>query len=86
MDLSNIPIGNGMTDVDLDNYSKIVKENDIPFCTQICDKWRKDEIIRNNFTYLEPSAADWIIDHGIKCVGIDTKDVFIDEEWTSKLK
>jgi len=29
LDLSNIPIRNGITDVDLDNYSKIVKENDI---------------------------------------------------------
>ena len=27
---------------------------------------------RSNFTYLEPSAADWIVNHDIKCVGIDT--------------
>ncbi len=24
------------------------------------------------FIYLEPSAADWIVNHDIKCVGIDT--------------
>jgi arylformamidase len=30
------------------------------------------EKTRSNFTYLEPSAADWIVNHDIKCVGIDT--------------
>jgi arylformamidase len=63
LDLSNIPIGNGIADADLDNYSKIVKENDILLLyTGTSDKWKTDENVRNNFTYLEPSAADWIID------------------------
>ena len=35
----------------------------------------KDETIRNNFTYLELSAVDRIVDHEIKCVGIDTLSV-----------
>ena len=75
-DLSNIPIGNGITDADLDNYSKMVKENDILLLyTGTSDKWKTDENIRNNFTYLEPSAADWIINHGIKCIGLDTLSV-----------
>ena len=26
----------------------------------------------SNFIYLEPSAVDWIVNHNIKCVGIDT--------------
>lgn len=30
------------------------------------------EKTRSNFIYLEPSAADWIVNHDIKCVGIDT--------------
>lgn len=24
------------------------------------------------FTYIEPDAAEWMVDHGIKCMGIDT--------------
>jgi kynurenine formamidase len=31
--------------------------------------------IGSNFTYLELSAVEWIIDHDIKCVGIDTLSV-----------
>ncbi|MGB7638153.1 MAG: cyclase family protein, partial [Nitrososphaeraceae archaeon] len=49
--------------------------------TATSDKWRKDETIRNNFTYLELSAADWIVDREIKCVGIDTLSV---EKYGSK--
>lgn len=30
------------------------------------------EKTRSNFIYLEPSAADWIVNHDIRCVGIDT--------------
>lgn len=30
------------------------------------------EKTRSNFIYLESSAADWIVNHDIKCVGIDT--------------
>ena len=34
--------------------------------------WTKDENIKYDFTYIEPSAARWIVDHHVKCVGIDT--------------
>jgi len=73
LDISNINIGDGITGSDLENYSKVVKHKDILLLyTGTSDKWTKDDSIRNNFTYLEPSAADWIVDHRIKCVGIDT--------------
>jgi len=76
LDLSNIDVGNGITGSDLENYSKAVKPNDILLVyTGTSDKWTKKDTIRTNFTYLEPSAADWIIDHEIKCVGIDTPSV-----------
>jgi arylformamidase len=40
------------------------------------DKWQKARASKSNaFTYLEVSAAEWIMDHGIKCVGIDTMSV-----------
>ena len=73
LDISNITIGDGITGSDLENYSKVVKHRDILLLyTGTSDKWTKDDSIRNNFTYLELSAADWIVDHKIKCVGIDT--------------
>lgn len=73
LDISNINIGDGITGSDLENYSKVVKHRDILLLyTGTSDKWTKDDSIRNNFTYLELSAADWIVDHKIKCVGIDT--------------
>ena len=73
LDISNINIGDGIRGSDLENYSKVVKHKDILLLyTGTSDKWTKDDSIRNNFTYLEPSAADWIVDHKIKCVGIDT--------------
>ena len=41
----------------------------------------KSQNIKYNFTYLEPSAAQWIVDHHIKCVGMDTFSV---EKYGSK--
>lgn len=76
LDLSNIDVGNGITGSDLENYSKVVKHNDILLLyTGTSDKRTNDDTVRTNFTYLEPSAANWIIDHEIKCVGIDTPSV-----------
>lgn len=76
LDLSNINIGSGITDSNLDKVSEIIKDNDILLLyTGTSERWRKDEILANNFTYLKPSAADWISNHGIKCVGIDTLSV-----------
>src|SRR5215469_16079556 len=76
LDISNINIGNGITGSDLQNYSKVIKNKDILLLyTGTSDKWTKDDTIGTNFTYLEPSAADWIVYHEIKCVGIDTLSV-----------
>jgi kynurenine formamidase len=76
LDISNINIGNGITGSDLQNYSKVIKNKDILLLyIGTSDKWTKDDTIGTNFTYLEPSAADWIVDHEIKCVGIDTLSV-----------
>jgi arylformamidase len=76
LDISNVHIGNGITGSDLENFSKAVKNKDILLLyTGTSDKWTKDDTIRTNFTYLEPSAADWIVNHDIKCVGIDTLSV-----------
>jgi arylformamidase len=73
LDMSTKSIGQGITNVDLDTYSKIVKAGDIILIyTGTSDCWNKDENIRQNFTYLEASAAEWIVNHQIKCIGIDS--------------
>jgi arylformamidase len=76
-DLSDMPRGKGISDADLDNYYRVIKRNDILLLyTGTNDKWQKARSSKsNNFTYLEVSAAEWIMDHGIKCVGIDTLSV-----------
>ena len=73
LDMSTKSIGQGITNIDLDTYSKIVKAGDIILIyTGTSDRWNKDENIRQNFTYLELSAAEWIVNHQIKCIGIDS--------------
>ena len=73
LDMSTKSIGQGITNIDLDTYSKILKAGDIMLIyTGTSDRWNKDENIRQNFTYLEPSAAEWIVNHQIKCIGIDS--------------
>src|SRR5918994_1554307 len=75
LDMSKRDAGYGITDSDLDEYSGMIKENggDIVLdYTGTSDQWGKHDNIRTNFSYLEPSAAQWLVDHRIKCVGIDS--------------
>jgi kynurenine formamidase len=75
-------IGDGITCSDLEAYSKGIKNDDILLIyTGTSEYWMKDQNIKYNFTYLEPSAAQWIVDHHIKCVGMDTFSV---EKYGSK--
>src|SRR5918911_3626474 len=75
-------IGEGVTCSDLEAYSKGIKNDDILLIyTGTSEYWMKDQNIKYNFTYLEPSAAQWIVDHHIKCIGIDTFSV---EKYGSK--
>jgi arylformamidase len=77
LDLSDVIGGEGITNVDLDIHSKVIKRNDILLLyTGTSDKWEKEKDSQiNNFTYLDISAAEWIVDHGTTCVGIDTLSV-----------
>jgi arylformamidase len=83
LDMSAKDIGQGITDVDLNNhYNKYLEtltkfntygSNILLLYTGTSNKLTIDNnSATNSFTYLEPSAADWIVDHNIKCVGIDT--------------
>src|SRR5919198_3951692 len=75
LDMSDKGVGHGITDSDLDEYSKMIRQEGgviLLVYTGTSDLWGKNEDIRTNFSYLEPSAAQWLVDHGIKCIGIDS--------------
>ena len=59
LDMSRKSIGQGINDADLYTYEEMVKVNDIILLyTRTSDSWTaKNEKIRKNFTYLEPSTA-----------------------------
>lgn len=80
----------GIADADLEPYSGKVMEGDIVLLyTGTSDRWddkkeeSKDAAGRGAtaFSYLEPSAAGWLVRHGAKCVGIDSFSV---EKYGSK--
>jgi arylformamidase len=84
IDFSKKKIGDGINGNDLDSFHSIVHLNDIILLyTGVSNYWEEnfmDEAARN-FTYLEPSAAEWIVNHSIKSIGIDSPSV---EKYGSK--
>ena len=73
LDFSQKGKGNGITDIDLNKYSELIQDGDIILLySGTSDSWEKYDEIRENFSYLEPSAARWIVNRKIKCVGIDS--------------
>lgn len=75
VDMSKKSIGNGITDFDLDEYSGMIRKNGkdiVLIYTGTSDQWDKNEDVRTNFSYLEPSAAQWLVDNRVKCIGIDS--------------
>lgn len=80
LDLSRIGVGHAVTSSDLDVYSDLMEDEDILLIyTGTSDNFRSgikfndnNNSILTDFSYLDPSAAQWIVDHDIKCVGIDS--------------
>jgi arylformamidase len=72
IDLTKKCTGYGICSKDLEKYSEIVKNDDILLIyTDRDNKFRINNDL-SLFNYLEESAAEWIINHNIKCIGIDT--------------
>lgn len=68
-------IGDGIDGNDLDTFSSFVHPDDILLLyTGVSNYWNENYIdkVGSRFTYLEPTAADWIVNHEIKSIGIDT--------------
>jgi kynurenine formamidase len=84
LDFSKKKIGDGINGNDLNSYSSFTRSNDIILLyTGVSQYWNENYLkkLGSRFTYLEPSAADWIVSHKIKSIGIDT---FSIEKYGSK--
>ncbi|MGI0019554.1 MAG: cyclase family protein [Nitrososphaera sp.] len=69
--------GGEITGADLDAYSALVRPGDI----LLLYTGASGRQFGTDFSYLEPSAAQWAVDRGIKCIGIDSPSV---EKYGSK--
>lgn len=75
LDFSKKMIGDGIDGNDLNSFSSITHSEDIVLLyTGVSNYWNENRMdkVGTRFTYLEPSAADWIVSHKIKSIGIDT--------------
>lgn len=63
--------GGGITGAGLEACSALVRSGDIV----LLYTGASDRKIETDFSYLEPSAAQWVVDRGLKCVGIDSPSV-----------
>ena len=75
-------IGEGITCSDLGSYSKVIKDNDILLLyTGTSEIGLKIKISNMILPILNLLLAQWIVDHHVKCIGIDTFSV---EKYGSK--
>jgi arylformamidase len=71
IDFTYKPSNSLITDHDLQPYSSSITYNDmVIFYTGTAESWYSNSSLRN--VYLGESGAKWLIDKGIKCVGIDS--------------
>lgn len=71
----------GISGQDLDAHLSQIKRGDIVLLhTGTGDRW-STSAQAGDFSYLDPSAAAWMVRHGVKCVGIDSFSV---EKYGSK--
>lgn len=71
LDLSYKQAGSAICKNDLERYSNLVKKGDIVLLyTGMSLNW-DEEWARTKYTYLEVDGAEWLIEKGVKTVGID---------------
>lgn len=72
INLSQKPIGSGITSLDLrSKLEGVIKEDDIVICYTGCsDRWG-DESVTSNYTYLTEDAAKYFVSKKVRAVGID---------------
>jgi arylformamidase len=72
VDLSQMPIGSGVTASDLrSRLEGTIRDDDIVVCYTGCsDRWG-EESIEEDFTYLTEDAAEYLVSKKVRAVGID---------------
>ena len=71
LDLSYKEIGSAITTEDLEKFSEDINEGDgVLLYTGTSKLWGDERILRN-FTYIDPRAAQWLVDKKVSIVGID---------------
>ena len=72
IDLSNLPVGSGITESDLkQKLEGKVKPDDIVLCyTGSSDHWGEPSV-NSNYTYLTKEAAEYLVSKRVRAVGID---------------
>lgn len=71
-DLSQKPIGSGITSQDLQRQldRKVVKDDIVIVYTGCSEHWG-DTVVRKGYTYLTADAADYLVSKQVRAVGID---------------
>lgn len=76
LDLSYKGVGSGISWEDFDKFSSLVKQGDIVLVyTGTSDHWGEEGWDYRKFSYIEESGAKWLLDKGVKMVGIDCMSV-----------
>lgn len=71
-DLSQTPIGSGITPLALDSkLGDFVNADDILICYTGCSEHWGNESVSKNYTYLTGEAAEYLVSRKIRAVGID---------------
>ena len=71
-DLSQTPLGNGITPSDLDSkLGRSINIDDIVICYTGCSERWGDASVCKNYTYLTGEAAEYFVSKKVRAVGID---------------
>jgi arylformamidase len=70
-DLSERPIGSGITSSDFARLDKLIRPDDIVACYTGCSEHWEDKQVWTNYTYLTKDAADYLASRKVRAVGID---------------
>lgn len=71
LDLSYKEMGSAITTEDFENFSENINEGDgVLLYTGTSKLWGDERILRN-FTYIDPRAAQWLVEKKVSIVGID---------------
>jgi arylformamidase len=71
LNLSDKEMGSAITVEDLEKFSDKIKEGDgVLLYTGTSKLWGDERILRN-FTYIDPLAAEWLVEKKVSIVGID---------------